>query len=380
MKNKDSLIIQEAYNLFKKKRYRDVISLLTSEVSSNKTQSPYLLFLLALSYLLTSQYDKTDLMVKRIKMIDPDYLPSHQLESFIHLKSAADLNLALARYIELVEKYSKDKYLNRALNALRKADDFNEFQKDALLGDFVYIPKPSKGFWLSSKWRGKGQFHTRIFILMIGILSIVIILPIAIYFPLRQEKNFKDNTTQVDHVYLNGMRYDLIDKIKKKKTPVFYYSNDEVIRDFNKAKRLIKGNDYNRALILLNKIQNSNSNFSVKERVEFLRKFILNVEDRESSDIPFIKISDKPYLYKGIFVRWKGRVANIKKKGSKLLFNLLIDYEKGDIFSGIIDVYSEKFPAGIHNGDEVEIEAVFVNTIGDDNRMYLVANDIIKLR
>ena len=85
-------------------------------------------------------------------------------------------------------------------------------------------------------------------------------------------------------------------------------------------------------------------------------------------------------MYKGLFVKWKGRVANLKKKENRLIFNLMIDYKRNDIFSGIIDVYSEKYNEGIKNGDIVEIEAVFINTIGGNNRMYFVAKTIQKVK
>jgi hypothetical protein len=170
----------------------------------------------------------------------------------------------------------------------------------------------------------------------------------------------------------------LIDKILKSKPLIFYYSNDEVINDFRKAKILIKNEKYNDALIIINKIANSNANYRVKERNEFLQKYISNVEYKNYSPIPVEKVLQKSYLYKGSFVQWKGKIANLKSSENKLQFNLLIDYTKEDKFSGVIDVFYGKENKDIKNGDIVTLEGVFINTIGNSNRIYLAADRIIK--
>ena len=378
MKNKHSLQVKEAYNSFKKKRYSDVIILLERLISS-RLRDPYPYFLLSLSYLLTNRFSEADLMLKKIKMIDPEFLPGHQLESFIILKSAASFEIVLSKYIDILEKYPNDKYLNRALNALRREKDFSRFQSNARLKDFVYLPKRGKRRLVAIKEEERKRYLTKIVVFTVIALVLITIIAAITYLSFIQKTKEYRNKDQIDLIYLDGSRYDLIDKIKKEKTPIFYYSNEEVLRDFNKAKHLIKKDEYNRALILLNKILNSNANFRVKERVEFLRKFILNVEDRKYSIISFREVSQKPYLYRGLFIKWKGRVANLKRKDHRLLLNLLVDYKKNDIFTGIIDVYSEKYPNGIKNGDIVEVDAVFVYTIGGDNRMYLVAKNINQL-
>jgi hypothetical protein len=90
-------------------------------------------------------------------------------------------------------------------------------------------------------------------------------------------------------------------------------------------------------------------------------------------------VVQRPYLYRGVLVKWKGRIANLKRKDNKMFFNLLVDYEKDDIFAGVIDVYSEKDYDGFQNSDIVELRAAFINTIGSDNRLYLVANELRKI-
>lgn len=378
MKNKHYTLIKDAYKLYKSKRYNDAILILERLVSTRMDDSyPY--FLLSLSYLMTNRFSDVDLILKRLRMIDPEYLPSLQLEAFLVLKSAADIKIVLSKYIDLLEKYPNEKLLKRILNNLHKVKDFSSFQHKALLIDFVYLYKPLKSPKLSKTGKTKKRYFIVIATTVVVVIVVTSILLIKMYLSNRHMAKEFISKNQVDLIFLDSSRYDLIDKIKKKKTPIFYYSNEKVLDDFNRAKRLIKEDEYNEALILLNKIYNSNANLRVKERVDFLIRFILNIEDRKYSVISFREVSLRPYLYKGLFIKLKGRVANLKIKDNRLVLNLLIDYKKDDIFTGIIDVYSEKYLEEIKNGDMIDVEAVFIYTIGNENRMYLVAKKINKI-
>jgi len=185
------------------------------------------------------------------------------------------------------------------------------------------------------------------------------------------------NKGNPEMIILERERNDLINKIKKERTAVFYYSNEEVFQDFNSAKVLIKKEKYNDALVLINKILNSNSTFIVKEKTDFLKKYILNIEDREYSNISFREVLKNPYLYQGFIVKWKGRIANLKKRNGKSTFTFLTEYKKDDIFTGVADVYADREFADIKNGDIIEMKAFFNSTLGNENRIYLIAKEIV---
>jgi hypothetical protein len=186
--------------------------------------------------------------------------------------------------------------------------------------------------------------------------------------------------SKIDMISLDGGRYDLIDRIGRERTAVFYYSNEEVLGDFQKARSLLKGEKQHEALVLINRLLNSNANFTVKERAMFLREFLMALEERQESPITFTDAAGSPYLYKGAVVRWRGRVANLKRKDGKMIFHLLVNYSEKNRFAGVAEVYSEKDYAGVSNGSDVETRAVFNSTLGSDNRIYLVAEDVKILR
>jgi hypothetical protein len=388
------IILTEAFKAFRKKRFSEAIILL-EKIITQRTKEPYPHFLLCVSYLLCNKFGDADIMIKKIRAADPAFLPLKQLENFLLLKSASSIDEVLTICIEKLEHYPDDKYFKRMLQHLHKVKNFNIFQKKAKLTDFVYIPKP-KSVKIStdynsayikpdSKKRNYNRSRRSKFKKISFIMLIIFTLAGTAYYlyyinpQLLMQQNKEDKTSlPIDNINIDILQYELIDKILKLKPPVFYYSNNELINDFNKAKNLIKSEKYNEAIIIINKISNSNANYRVKERNEFLLKYISNIEFKKYDAIPVVEVLQKPYLYKGSFVRWDGKMANLKTSDNKMQFSLLIDYKKENKFSAVIDVYSGKVYKDIKNGDIVSLEGVIINTIGTNNRIYFAADKITK--
>jgi hypothetical protein len=389
-----TIILKEAFKAFRKKRFSEAIILL-EKITTQRIKEPYPHFLLCVSYLLCNKFGDADIMIKKIRAADPSYLPLKQLEVFLLLKSASTINELFTVCIEKLELYPKDKYFKRMLRYLHKVKDFSIFQKQAKLTDFVYIPKPksvkiSAGYNSAyikpdSENRSCNRLRKSKFKKMTFIMLIIFILTGTAYYlyyinpQLLMPQSKEDKASlPIDNINIDILQYELIDKILKLKPPVFYYSNDELINDFHKAKNLIKSEKYNEALIIINKIANSNANYRVKERNEFLQKFISNIEFKKYDAIPVGEVLHKFYLYKGSFVRWDGKIANLITSDNKMQFNLLIEYKKEYKFSGVIDVYSGKVYKDIKNGDIVTLEGVIINTVGSNSRIYLAADKISK--
>jgi hypothetical protein len=380
-------LVKEAFRSFKKKRYRDTAIILEKAVSSG-VKEPYAFFLLALSYLFTDRLHRVDETLRRVRIADPNFLPGVQMDLFLGLKSAEDAGVALSRYMDGLQRFPKDRLIQRAVRALQGASDFGSFQRRARLQDFVYIPRPgaearSRTFTPVIRPRSAGP--SRRWVLLAVLVPAAILCIVYFFLPeirsglarlaVRKEVRRVD-FSKIDMISLDGGRYDLIDRIGRERTAVFYYSNEEVLGDFQKARSLLKGEKQHEALVLINRLLNSNANFTVKERAMFLREFLMALEERQESPITFTDAAGSPYLYKGAVVRWRGRVANLKRKDGKMLFHLLVDYSEKNRFAGVAEVYSGKDYAGVSNGSDVETRAVFNSTLGSDDRIYLVAEDV----
>ena len=380
------LLIKEAYKSFRKKRYRDSILLLEGVIESGE-RDPYPYILFALSLLLSDQFSRADSALKRLRMIDPEYRPFLHMDLFLFMKSAASLESVVSRYVTVLNRYPDDRYIAKMLRHLRDVRDFSDFQKRARLQEFVYLPKPQKSAFPSrDRDAAGGKSSAKRILLLIGAIAVIVLIAIlytnrrTIYEYLGGERvSDAKRVRDIDRINLGFPRYDLFTRISRKKTDVFYPSNESIEKDFNGAKNLIKKGAYNSALMLLNKLNNSNVTLMVKERVEFLIKFILDVDERNFEKVSYEKVLKRPFLYKGFAVQWTGRIANLRRKDGRLFFNLLVDYRDVNIFSGITDVYAERDVEEIENGDIVVVKAILINIIGSEKRLYLVVKELEKM-
>ncbi|MCX8124610.1 MAG: hypothetical protein N3F66_10680 [Spirochaetes bacterium] len=364
---KSEIITKEAYKAFKKGSYVVAIQLLEKNI--NISNNPYDYFLLVLSYLFTDKLMQAETVLRKAIRQYSGYIPLLEVQAFLLLKAAKTKDEACSGYVEILKFIPDNKKIVKIIANIQAATDFEQFQKKAKLKDFVEIKQPGK----IKRATYRKPFKINVNAIVMVIIGGTILLLGILFFPSPLAKLIEEkiqhlfghsdvkNYEDISQVSLDGMHYDIIDKIQKTRTPEFYASNEECIRDFNRAKWLIKEGKENDAMILLNKIDASNANFRVKERVAFLKDFINRNKDRTVATFSYNDVMNKPYLYKGINVKWQGKVANYKKNNG-ISFQLLINYSDNR-FDGIVEVFAPK-ALQIQNGSIVSVEGIITNVIG----------------
>ena len=379
--------LHEAYKYFKRKNYTGAAIIL--EQAKGKLQNDsYGLFLKAVSLLYSTDFSSANSAIETIQRINPSYIPFIQLKAFLALKSSSGREEALAYYISALEKNPADALLRKGLNLIEKSEDFNEFQREIKISDLVEIPKP-KGkvkYLKSYKYSGQNFRHRtsrfsnnkRVYILLAAI-TVVLFVAVFMIFKYGFEFSINDNGIRlsktglntIDMTELGGAGYGIINKINKERTPEFYPSEDVLIRDFNEAKLLMKKGDFNKAAVILNKISNSNASYPVKEKSEFLIKFIIDSDERVYDDIDMKQIGEKPYLFRGCGIKLIGKVVNVKENKDGTAFSVMIDYD-GKSVKGICEIYDYSKDA-IKASDTVEVRGVFIFNIGKEGRPYILS-------
>jgi tetratricopeptide (TPR) repeat protein len=385
--------INEAYRSFKKKNYENAVIILEKGYSSGDT-TPYSMFLLAVSLIYSNNFSRTGIILEHIQRIEPLYEPFVQLKSFISLKSAVSREEAMHIYVAALEKLPADALLRKALRILEDSKDFSALQKNVKLHELVQIPTPGKKFYPEKLFRpGKGRIrrgrkYTLPVILLAssGILCVILFALSPLYYSSlvrsfnqdRHSSNRSDIAVKVDMVDIGGSGYGVVDRINSTKTPEFYASGDVVISEFNEARRLLKAGEFNKGVIILNRIINSNASFMVKEKCEFLIKYVMDSDERTYEEIDIAKLNNKPYLYRGSSVTISGQAANMKQvKGGKS-FTLMVGYD-GRNFNGITLIFDpENTP--VENGEMVEVKGLFITGMGKGNVPYISGEKIIKIK
>jgi tetratricopeptide (TPR) repeat protein len=385
--------LHEAYRSFQKKNYTNTIIILEQTKDSGH-EDHYALFLQAVSLLYSNNFQAANNMMEKIQRISPAYTPFIQLKSFLALKSSVSREAALASYISALEKNSSDKLLRKGLRAVEEASDFYKYQREAKISDLVFIPKPGKRDLPAESDRSARRIHVsrgrnsripEIKPLYIAVLFLVVISAAAltIFYIYKDKLNFddrdavklsSDSLNKIDMIDISGSGYGIINRINQEKTLEFYSSGDTLLSDFNEARMLVKKGFFNKSIIILNRIANSNASFPVKEKSDFLIRFIMESDERVYEEIDLKQINEKPYLYRGSAVKYTGKAANVKETKSGTAFNIMIGYD-GNNFKGICEVYDSS-KGVVENGDIVEVQGLFILNIGKSGAPYITAEKV----
>lgn len=381
--------VKEAYRSFKKNNYSNA-AIILEKASGAGIEDRYATFLLALSYLYNGEFSKAEIALKRLEKSAPDYPPFLQLRSFLALKSSASSDEAISFYVSSLEKLPLDRTLKKSISIIENSNDFYKLQKNAKISTFVKIPSPGRKSQRNlpaeifsryseiEKGLDKHPFRSKA---LIGAFLLVILLftagvsyhfsdSIFSFFSGRSISGKKiSGLEKIDMVNLSGTGYGLINKVSKEATPEFYISGDLLQSDFNKARTLIKKGEFNRAIVILNRIMNSNSSFLVMEKVEFLIRFIIESDEKEYEKFNYDDIMIKPYLYRGASLIISGRAANVKESAKGTGFSLLVDFD-GKNFKGAIDAFC-KSSSEVKDGDNILIKGIFYPDIGQNNRPFI---------
>lgn len=384
-------ILKEARRQLFKGNSRKAVDLLEGLAGSGQDDR-YLHLLLAVAYLYIDEFSLSEKALAKCSAKSSDYPPCHELQAFLSLKSAPDHASAVAVYSALSNRFPRNLFIIKLLDRVLHASPFEELQRESRLADYVEIPAVPKitapaG---SRHFRGwtrritpadtrKRRAPIKYILLLTGCLALAAVS--AAVFMLRDSSmsmfsRETKNAEALDMLSLDGSAYDLVTGTRKTGERPFYLSSREVVDDFNKAKKLAVAGKYNESLALLNRIQYANVSFAVKEKTDFLIRWIINVEERAYPFIPYSDVAASPHLYRGYSLKWRGRVANLVKRRETYSFTLMVDYQDRQTLSGIAEVYHDGQLPGVNNGSMVEIEGVITGFIGDQKRIYLVARSI----
>lgn len=384
--------LHEAYSSFKKKKYTNAVIIL-DQIKNRGEEDHYALFLRAVCLLYSGNLQAANIVMEKIQAVNPLYTPFIQLKSFLALKSSLTREDAIAAYINALEKNSSNRLLRRGLRKVEKAPDFYNYQREAKLSALVSVPRPGRIQFITGSVGLPRRKDTvsrikipsvRPAVVLLTILIIITAAVLTFFYSNMGKFSFfksgnavkldRESLNKIDMVDISGSGYGIINRINKDKTPEFYSSGDVLLNDFNEARLLMKKGYFNKAVILLNRITNSNASFPVKEKSDFLLRFIMESDERIYEEMDLKQVIEKPYLFRGCAVKFTGRTANVTESKSGTAFSVMIGYD-GNNFKGVCDVY-DSAKGIVKSGDIVEVKGLFILNIGKAGAPYVTAEDV----
>ncbi|NPU99933.1 MAG: hypothetical protein HPY53_01000 [Brevinematales bacterium] len=156
-------------------------------------------------------------------------------------------------------------------------------------------------------------------------------------------------------------------------------SEAEVEQKFNMVKYYLENKERNKAVITINEILNSNAHELVKEHVLILQSFIPDPDPDSLGYIPDCReVVKRPLIYKDVYVKWNGTVANLQHKGhEETAFDLLINFVDEGVVDGIALVTIPGW-LDIRNKDKVAVYGT-VAGIQMDNRVVIIGDQVVPI-
>ena len=343
---------KKAEKQFKYGKYSDVIRLLEPEVFKYRENEKFYYYL-GMSCLFLGDYSGANSYLRRALQINPQ--PDQMLGlAVIHLKHG-NPSEAIRIWLDILDKDPNDKYAKKSLDILKKSEALDKIPEDFLAKNLhKFLP-------FYRKIRLYKLIH------YLTIISIVFIIFTVLFFTSKhviEKINISRNpfpeltiSRNLNDIVTTG---DFIVELEPR----------EIVTTFETARRYFINNRDNEARIEINRLLNSNASESVKEKTRLLDSYLREPDFRHFRNIiSYRMVSESPYLYNNCYVKWSGRIANIRIYERSASCDLLVGYGSGRVVEGIVHVTLD-FPVVI---DEEFIYDILGQVIIEDNQLTLRA-------
>ena len=273
--------------------------------------------------------------------------------AYVYLKDER-VEDAINLWGEVLSARPGDRQAQRALQRLRAAQDLKGFAEDARARDFFSPQLP-----LFVKLRP--------YLLGLCITAGIALVFVVFYTTPLSKKILARFYPRI--VELEEIRFPDGPAAGSEEGALYSFTETEIERSFVLVKKHIYRGRSNSAIILLNKVMNSNASPLVKERFEILYQFVDPPDPLAVDYNPhFHEIIKEPEIFTGVWVSWKGRIANLSKKKESAEFDLLVNYEGQDTIEGIAHVTIDGV-YHIENRQSVEVFGYYTGYDADTGKL-----------
>lgn len=313
--------LHKAERLFKEKKFAETIRLLEPQVFTYR-ENPKFYYLLGVSCLYMGDYAGANSYLKRSIQLDPDRTESLLGLAVVHLKRH-EINESLRIWLEVLEEDPKNRTARAGLDVVKKysrtEDGFETFFDSR--GEASLIPSP--GFYVPVKLR----------ILILVVIASGFLAAGGIFLWNHVGQGGTPSRPEIADVRIE--QSDVV--IDTEFRAVYMLSEGEIRRSFEEIKQLFEKYEDNLARREINRLLLSNAGRMIKDKVGL---FIPYIRTPNFADFPesfsFQEVMSSPALHEGCFVRWKGRISNIKITDKEITFDFLAGYHDQKILEGIV--------------------------------------------
>ena len=331
-------VLTRARQLFRRRRFSQVIRLLESQVFRYRNNAEFYA-LLGSACLHTGDFGGAESYLRRAEQLNQDDITTQLGLGAIAFKRG-QAEEALKNWLKVIDLDPGNRKAKNALGALRK--DVN-WEGEVVNTGAVKVKNLLPSVPLSP----------RAWVAPLLLLCLAAVLAAGYLFVLPRIAPRRDPRPGVEQIVLSSGQ-PLIAESSQQQSAL-RLNEDQIEEVFAAIKEHLLDYKDNLAIREINRLLSSNASVYVKEKASLMKTFVQDPDFSTVKDpFSYLEVRSDPALYADCYVVWRGKVANVQIGEDRITFDLLVGYEDEKELLGLVPV-SLDFAAAIENGEGIEV-------------------------
>lgn len=391
-RNADSKILPDAkeispdqlFNLalrdFRKGNYAEVVNYLTPFVED---QPAHVLAHKILAYALieTGFSEDASRIIGRVLTLNRNDAEALNIRAYLELKSG-NLQLAINDLLDALYVDEEHPVLKHNLDRIRSLKDAKLVSTLLKPKDFIFLTLPEETLWNKVNFWAMQVFSSP-FLKFLTLLILLGVIGLIFYanYPTFSNwlSHYRTKRGFASREFKRVSIKDIDQLVAERKPGKLFFTADGVKKTFSQMREQLRKRHYNRSRFLMNKLLFSNASEKVKEHVRIFEGFLPDVTMESLDFVPaYADVAKAPMLYKGLFIRWSGTIANLDHvKREETVFDLLINFVDEAVVEGIGEIHFKGF-VHLINGDKITVFGKIAG-LTMDNKVVIKGRQALRL-
>jgi tetratricopeptide (TPR) repeat protein len=331
-------VLTRARQLFRRRRFSQVIRLLESQVFRYRNNAEFYA-LLGSACLHTGDFGGAESYLRRAEQLNEDDLTTQLGLGAIAFKRG-QTEEALKNWLKVIDLDPGNRKARNALSALRK--DVN-WEGEVVNTGAIKIKNLLPAVPLSP-WA---------WVAPLLLLCLAAVLAAGYFFVLPRIPPRRQPRPGVEQIVLSSGQPLTAESLQEQSTLTL--NENQIADTFATIKEHLLDYRDNLAIREINRLLRSNASVYVKEKARLMKTFVQDPDFSTVKDpFPYLEVRSDPSLYADCYVVWRGKVANVRIGENRITFDLLVGYEDETELLGLVPV-SLGFAAAVENGQGIEV-------------------------
>jgi tetratricopeptide (TPR) repeat protein len=238
---------------------------------------------------------------------------------------------AVDYYLDVEELSPGNRIAKKGLAIIRKYSEQDSIAAWLAEGKLVKLYPPILGAGLSPGTIASGfLIFVLVSLLALGLLVIFHVLP----------NPFKTRSGRSSSEFALS-KQERTESVETSGSFRYILTKNQMVDNYDKASSLFTSYRDEAAKIYLNRILESNASETFKNKSRLMLKYmeIPRFDNfKQSDNVPYASVAKEPFLYRDVYVIWKGMATNVEVLEEHTTFDFLVGYDTRTTLEGIVPV------------------------------------------